>query len=81
MSTINHNAIHEAGHVVGALCCELRVSSVFRTSSGKYTARCELNPWRERPHVVYSMKIAGKKTQKTPQADMGLALKRKTEVT
>jgi hypothetical protein len=60
MSTINHNAIHEAGHVVGALCCELRVSSVFRTSSGKYTARCGLNPWRERPHVVYSMKIAGR---------------------
>lgn len=56
---INHNAIHEAGHVIAALCCDLDVREVLIKPSGKYTARCELYPTQAIPRAVYAMKVAG----------------------
>jgi hypothetical protein len=59
MPIINHNAIHEAGRVIAALCCELDVSAVLIKSTGKYAARCELVPTQAVPRAVYAMKVAG----------------------
>jgi hypothetical protein len=59
MPYINHNAVHEAGHVIIALCFRLDVKEVLIKPSRKYTARCELYPTRTAPKAVYGMKIAG----------------------
>jgi hypothetical protein len=59
MPAVNHNAIHEAGHVITALCCGLDVTAVLIKSTGKYTARCELVPTQAIPREVYAMKVAG----------------------
>jgi hypothetical protein len=59
MPAVNHNAVHEAGHVIAALCCSLDVSAVLIKSTGKYTARCELVPTQAIPRAVYAMKVAG----------------------
>ena len=59
MPYIDHNAIHEAGHVVTALCCELDVKEVLIKPAGKYAARCEFIPTQAIPRAVYAMKLAG----------------------
>jgi hypothetical protein len=59
MSYIDHNAIHEAGHVIIALCCELDVKEVLIKPAGKYAARCEFIPTQAIPRAVYAMKLAG----------------------
>jgi hypothetical protein len=59
MPRINHNAVHEAGHVIAALCCDLDVRAVLVKPTGKYTARCELVPTQAIPRAVYAMKLAG----------------------
>jgi hypothetical protein len=59
MTYIYYNAIHEAGHVIAALCFRLSVCEVVIKSSNKYAARCEFNPTRTPPIAVYGMKIAG----------------------
>ncbi len=59
MPAINHNAVHEAGHVIAALCCELDVRAVLVKPTNKYTARCELVPTQAIPRAVYAMKLAG----------------------
>jgi hypothetical protein len=56
---INHNAIHEAGHVIAALCFRLDVTAVLIKPTLKYAARCTFNPTRTIPMAVYGMKIAG----------------------
>ena len=43
----DHNALHEGGHVVAALCCGLDVRAVLIKPTGKYTARCELVPSKQ----------------------------------
>jgi hypothetical protein len=59
MPYINHDAIHEAGHVIIALCCDLDVKEVLIKPAGKYTARCELIPTQAIPRAVYAMKLGG----------------------
>ncbi len=59
MPYINHNAVHEAGHVIIALCFRLDVRGVLIKPSRKYAARCELYPTLTAPKAVYGMKIAG----------------------
>jgi hypothetical protein len=59
MPYIYHNALHEAGHVIIALCCELDVKEVLIKPSRKYAARCEFIPTQAIPRAVYAMKLAG----------------------
>jgi hypothetical protein len=54
-----HDAIHEAGHVVGALFHKLAVQAVLIKSSHKPAARCYFDPMEQKPLAVYSMKMAG----------------------
>ena len=56
---LNHNAIHEAGHVIAALCFRLTVTAVLIKPSLKYAARCEISPTQTVPIAVYGLKIAG----------------------
>jgi hypothetical protein len=73
MTGINHNAIHEAGHVIAALCCGFDVREVLIKPSGKYTARCEFSPTRAAPSAVYMMKVAGAIAVKLQNETLGLA--------
>jgi hypothetical protein len=73
MTGINYNAIHEAGHVIVALCCELDVREVLIKPSGKYTARCEFSPTQEAPSAVYMMKVAGAVAVQIQNEKLGLA--------
>jgi len=59
MPYIYYNAVHEAGHVIAALCFRLDVCGVLIKSSNKYAARREFDPTRTPPIAVYGMNIAG----------------------
>ncbi len=59
MRRFNHNAIHEAGHVIAALSCELDVEAVLIKPTAKYAARCVFDPTKTAPKAVYVLKIAG----------------------
>jgi len=59
MPYIDHNAVHESGHVIIALCFRIDVKEVLIKSSRKYAVRCELFPTQTAPKAVYGMKIAG----------------------
>ena len=59
MPYIDHNAIHEAGHVVTALCNEVDVKEVLIKPAGKYAARCEFIPTQAIPRAVFTLKLAG----------------------
>jgi hypothetical protein len=73
MSGINHNAIHEAGHVIAALSCELDVREVLIKPPGKYTVRCEFSPTQAAPSAVYMMKVAGAIAVQIQNERLGLA--------
>lgn len=74
VSVIDPDAIHEAGHVVAALCGRLNIAGVFINERGKYCSRCVFDPARTAPLPVYAMKIAGSlavdlQNSKTNRAD------------
>jgi len=56
---IGHDAIHEAGHVVTALCYRFKVVEVFVKPHGILATRTTFDPAKTMPYLVYGMKIAG----------------------
>jgi len=54
-----HNAIHEAGHVVIALCYRFKVVEVAMKPHGMLATRTTFDPAKTMPYLVYGMKIAG----------------------
>lgn len=59
MPYIYYNAIHEAGHVILALCGRLDVAGFLVKSGGICTARTNFDPTKAWPLVVYGFKTAG----------------------
>jgi hypothetical protein len=59
MSYIYYNALHEAGHVILALCARLDVAGFLVKTGGICTARTIFDPTKASPLVVYGFKIAG----------------------
>jgi hypothetical protein len=56
---IYYNAVHEAAHVVVALCYRLDVVAVFVKPGGICTTRTSFDPAKTMPCLIYGMKIAG----------------------